>query len=72
MMAETVGAEEKEPWQIKEAIIGIPLLSSALAITYDVGYFYGLDMRFFTFFSLSGTSFLRSKHCPSHFLSPPC
>jgi len=52
-MAETAGTEEKEPWQVKEAIVVVPLLASALAITYDVGYFYGLDIKLFSLFSLS-------------------
>jgi hypothetical protein len=33
-------------------VIG-PLFVSSLAVCYDVGFFYGLDPRYFTFFSLS-------------------
>jgi len=31
----------------------IPLLGSALAVSFDVGYFYGIGIDYFTFFSLS-------------------
>jgi hypothetical protein len=37
----------------KELFFSIPLLGSALAITFDVGYFFGIDINFFTLFSLS-------------------
>jgi hypothetical protein len=37
----------------KEALVLIPLIGSTLAITYDVGYFYGIDISFFTFFSVT-------------------
>ncbi|MET4237998.1 hypothetical protein [Bradyrhizobium sp. RT10b] len=41
-----------EPTLKQVTIIG-PLLASALAVTYDVGFFYGSDIGFFTFFSLA-------------------
>ena len=31
----------------------VPLIATTLAVTFDVGYFYGLDINYFTFFSLS-------------------
>jgi hypothetical protein len=31
----------------------IPLLGAAIALTYDVGYFWAIDISFFTLFSLS-------------------
>jgi hypothetical protein len=37
----------------KEALVVVPLIGSVLAITYDVGYFYGVDIYFFTFFSVT-------------------
>jgi hypothetical protein len=37
----------------KEFAVLIPLLGSGLAVAYDVGYFGGLDIEFFSFFSLS-------------------
>jgi hypothetical protein len=40
-------------WDYKEFLVVVPLLGSALAVTSDVGYFYGLDLSFFSFFSLT-------------------
>lgn len=37
----------------KDFLVLIPLLGSALAITYDVGYFAGVNIKLFTLFSLS-------------------
>ena len=37
----------------KEWLIALPVLGSALAVTYDVGYFWGLNINFFTVFSIS-------------------
>jgi hypothetical protein len=33
--------------------VALPLFGSALALTYDVGFFYGLDISYFTLFSLA-------------------
>jgi hypothetical protein len=38
---------------LKTSTVLGPLFVSSLAVCYDVGFFYGLDPRFFTFFSLS-------------------
>jgi len=38
---------------LKDFIIFVPLLATALAVTYDVGYFTGFDINYFTFFSLN-------------------
>lgn len=38
---------------IKSLSIVGPLLASTLAVTYDVGFFYGSDIGFFTFFSFT-------------------
>jgi hypothetical protein len=51
-------ADNKPPSKIdegfpKEALVLIPLIGSVLALTYDVGYFYGIDINFFTFFSVT-------------------
>jgi hypothetical protein len=37
----------------KELLIIIPLLGSAIAIVFDVGYFAGIDLSLFTIFSLN-------------------
>jgi hypothetical protein len=37
----------------KDSLIAFPLLGSALALTYDVGYFTGTDINFFSMFSIS-------------------
>lgn len=39
--------------EIRDALIALPVLGTALAVTYDVGYFWGLDINFFTTFSLT-------------------
>src|ERR1700741_672755 len=38
---------------VKDLLFALPIYGAALAITYDVGYFYGLDMGYFTMFSLA-------------------
>jgi hypothetical protein len=37
----------------KELFVVIPLVGSAIAISYDVGYFYAVDINFFTIFSIA-------------------
>jgi hypothetical protein len=37
----------------KDYLVLLPALASAIALTYDVGYFFALDVSYFTFFSLS-------------------
>jgi hypothetical protein len=37
----------------KEILVAVPVLGSAIAISYDVGYFYGLDIKLFTLFSIA-------------------
>jgi hypothetical protein len=37
----------------KELLVVLPVVGSAIAITYDVGYFFALDINFFTVFSVS-------------------
>jgi hypothetical protein len=37
----------------KELFVLLPVVGSAIAITYDVGYFYALDINFFTVFTIS-------------------
>jgi hypothetical protein len=39
--------------EVKELVVVLPAMASALALTYDVGFFSGIDIRFFTLFSLS-------------------
>jgi hypothetical protein len=38
---------------VKEWAVTLPLIGAALAITYDVGFFYGIGLSYFTLFSLS-------------------
>jgi hypothetical protein len=42
----------RDDW-FKTLVVGAPLFASSLAITYDVGFFFGADIGFFTFFSVS-------------------
>lgn len=39
--------------ELKDFAIVVPLLGTAISITWDVGFFYGLDINYFTLFSLS-------------------
>src|SRR5450631_341379 len=38
---------------IKELAIFVPIFGTAISITYDVGFFWGLDINYFTLFSLT-------------------
>ncbi len=38
---------------LKDQLLLVPALGTALAIAYDVGYFNGVDISFFTLFSIS-------------------
>jgi hypothetical protein len=44
---------EEGRFSAREVLVFIPLLGSALALSYDVGYFTGLDIHLFTLFSVS-------------------
>jgi hypothetical protein len=37
----------------KDLVVAIPIIGTAIAISYDVGYFYGIDIRLFTLFSIA-------------------
>lgn len=37
----------------KDALIFVPIAGTAIAVAFDVGYFWGVDINWFTFFSLS-------------------
>ena len=37
----------------KDSVIAIPVLGSAMAFSFDVGFFLGIDINYFTFFSLA-------------------
>jgi hypothetical protein len=39
--------------QLKSVMLVIPLIGGIIAIAYDVGYFYGVDINYFTVFSLA-------------------
>ena len=43
----------KPQLEFKEVAVLIPLIGTAIAISYDVGYFYGIDIHLFTLFSLA-------------------
>ena len=45
---------------VKEWAVTVPLIGAALAITYDVGFFHGIGLSYFTLF------FFQSIFC-SHF-----
>jgi hypothetical protein len=51
-MASEVQPGRYEP-SVKELLVLLPVFGSALAITFDVGFFYGLGISYFTLFSLS-------------------
>src|ERR1700688_3923944 len=57
-MAEGINDDKKaaalfETEQLKTVILVIPLIGAIIAITYDVGYFFGVDINYFTVFSLA-------------------
>jgi hypothetical protein len=54
-MTEATGGNLSEPNSEfpKEALITIPLIGSALAFTFDIGYFWGIDINLFTLFSVT-------------------
>jgi hypothetical protein len=37
----------------KDLLVALPVLGTALAVSFDVGYFYGIDINLFTLFSVS-------------------
>ena len=39
--------------ELTQVAVVAPLLASIAGVTYDVGYFYGIDINYFTFFSFS-------------------
>jgi hypothetical protein len=43
----------KEPWQLKEALVVIPFLASALALTWEVGFFLRIKGGAFGLFTIS-------------------
>lgn len=51
-MSESVNAEKPKTSFAKEYVFLVPLICSALALSFDVGYFWELDINFFTMFSL--------------------
>jgi hypothetical protein len=46
-------AQISETWTLREFLIALPVLGSALAITFDVGYFSALDINYFNVFTIS-------------------
>ena len=36
--------------QVKELLVAVPFLGSSIAVAYDVGFFYGIDIHLFTLF----------------------
>ena len=47
------GAAEASELFTKDLVVAIPLIGTAIAISYDVGYFYGIDILLFTLFSIA-------------------
>jgi hypothetical protein len=37
----------------KDLLVAFPIIGTALAVTFDVGYFYGIDINYFTLFSVT-------------------
>jgi hypothetical protein len=44
---------DEDNLQVKELLVAIPFLGSAIAVAYDVGFFYGIDIHLFTLFSIT-------------------
>jgi hypothetical protein len=45
--------ETTDPLLNKDALVAIPLISSVMALCFDVGYFFGTDINYFTVFTIS-------------------
>jgi hypothetical protein len=48
-----VNEAKQDRLSVKELLVVLPVLGTTLAVTYDVGFFYGLDIAYFTLFSLA-------------------
>jgi hypothetical protein len=60
---------QRKAWAaIKEWLVFLPILGSALAVTYDLGFFYGLDITYYTIFSLSEHIVFAFQFIPVAFL----
>jgi hypothetical protein len=53
---------------LKELAIMIPLVGIALAVTYDVGFFYGIGIEYFTLFSLQEHILFALQAIPTAFV----
>jgi hypothetical protein len=52
-MNTNTSAQNSDKWTVKEFLVTLPVLGSALAVTFDVGYFTALDINYFNIFSIS-------------------
>jgi hypothetical protein len=52
----------------RELLVALPILGTTLAITYDVGFFYGIDIGYFTLFSLAEHIVFALEAIPSAFV----
>jgi hypothetical protein len=64
---ETPETQEKGEFS-KELLVIAPLLGSTLAVAFDVGYFYGIDVNFFTLFSITEHIVFALEALPSAFI----
>jgi hypothetical protein len=53
---------------IKDYFVFVPFVLSAGAVTFDLGYFYGIDIKFFTLFTLSEHLLFALEALPSVFV----
>jgi hypothetical protein len=44
---------EQQSFPLREAVVFVPILGAAIALSFDVGYFHGVDINLFTLFSVS-------------------
>jgi hypothetical protein len=44
--------------ELKDFAVIVPIAASALALTFDVGYFYAADIHYFSFFPLRNIWYL--------------
>lgn len=52
-MAEAQDETKGTTLELKDALVFIPLIGTAIAVSFDVGYFWGIDINFFTLFSIT-------------------
>jgi hypothetical protein len=51
-LIDSANGKPERLWSARDLLIAVPIVGTILAVTYDVGFFLGLDISLFTLFSL--------------------